>query len=257
MKKGRVLVVDDEPAVRSWLAALLTHEGYLVEEAADGAEGLEVLKRFLADVIVLDLIMPGMNGRQFLLELREDPKLAGTPVLVWTAVKGVHINLTTLGATEVLEKLPDPDEMLRKIALAAYRSEPRASTTVPPFVPAAVQPETDAPQEVVIVLDAVRDRWPRRIRELGAGGFNALPRIEPMPKVLRLARAVDAVAVLVERSAIIAEPSLSELFAGATAAPGTAQLEVREFDASQSGIEGDLLSFLHACMARRRLARAH
>jgi DNA-binding response OmpR family regulator len=252
MKEGRVLVVDDEPTVRSWLAALLVLEGYDVREAADGAEGLAVLRDFFADVIILDLIMPGMNGRQFLLELREDPKLVSIPVLVWTAVRGVHINLTSLGATEILEKLPDPEEMLRKVALAAYRSRGR-SPSQPPIVVEPRAPEPRAGSDVVIVLDAVRTRWARRVNELGAAGFNALARIEPLPKVLRLARALDAVAILVERSAMTAEPSLTELRGGA--APAT-RVSVREFDATIEGIDDELLAFLRQCAAARRTTRA-
>jgi DNA-binding response OmpR family regulator len=250
--KGRVLVVDDEPTVRSWLAALLAHEGYIVEEAADGAAALEALRSFAADVIILDLIMPGMNGRQFLLELREDPKLATTPVLVWTAVKGVHINLTTLGATEILEKEPDPDEILRKVALASYRAHgQRHSPTQPPVAKENYEPPSNASSEVVLVLDAVRSRWPRRVGELAAGGFTALPRIEPMPKALRLARALDAVAVLVERSAVAAEPTLAEL----TAEGADHGVAIREFDATTPGVDEELLAYLQGCVTRRRAAR--
>lgn len=266
--KGRVLVVDDEPSVRSWLAALLAHEGYIVEEAADGAAALDSLATFPADVIILDLIMPGMNGRQFLLEMREDPKLATIPVLVWTAVKGVHINLTTLGATEVLEKLPDPDEILRKVALASYNSHGhRSSPTQPPLTQEKYEPPSSANAEVVIVVDAVRSRWPRRVSELAAAGFTALPRIEPLAKVQRLARALDAVALLIEQSALVAEPSLRELLAGARDAtssaaidaPGDAPIDapiaIREFDATAPGIDEELLVFLQACSGKRRAVR--
>lgn len=250
--KRRVLVVDDEPTVRSWLAALLAHEGYIVEEAEDGAAALEALRTFQADVIILDLIMPGMNGREFLLELREDPQLANTPVLVWTAVKGVHINLATLGATEILEKEPDPDEILRKVALAVYRSHGRNhSPTQPPITQENYEPPSSASSEVVIVLDAMRSRWPRRVGELAASGFTALPRIEPMAKALRLARALDAVAVLIERSALAAEPTLAEL----SAASAEHGVPVHEFDATAPGVDEELLTFLQGCTARRRAAR--
>jgi DNA-binding response OmpR family regulator len=252
IREGRVLVVDDEPTVRSWLAALLVHEGYVVEEAADGAAALEALRTFHADVIILDLIMPGMNGRQFLFELRENPRLAMIPVLVWTAVKGVHINLTALGATEVLEKLPDPDEMLRKVALAAYRSHGHRHPTNPPHLAQEnSEAAVDQTAEVVVVLDAVRTRWPRRISELSASGFTALPRLEPAPRALRLARAVDAVAVLIERSAVEAEPTLADVRPGAAGAA----IEIRAFDATVPGIDGELLRFLESCATRRRASR--
>lgn len=249
MKEGRVLVVDDEPTVRSWLAALLADEGYVVEEASDGAMALSVLQTFRPEVILLDLIMPGMNGREFLLELREDARLARIPVVVCTAVKGVHINLTSLGASDVLEKPPDPDQLLRTIALAMYRSEQRRSPTLPPTdVAPARAPRPRA--EVVVVLDAVRSRWPRRVSELEAAGYRALPRLEPMPRALRLARAVEAVAILVEESALAAEPSLAELVAA-----GTGPMLVHTFDATAPHVDDELLRLLSAHAGARRAAR--
>lgn len=250
MKEGRVLVVDDEPTVRSWLSALLADEGYVVEEASDGAMALAVLRTFRPDVILLDLIMPGMNGRELLLELREDPRLARIPVVVCTAVKGVHINLTSLGATDVLEKPPDPDQLLRKIALAVYRAEQSRTPTQPPTnVAAEHAPRPRA--EIVVVLDAVRSRWPRRVTELEAAGYQALLRLEPMPRALRLAKAVEAVAILVEESALTAEPSLVELFSAETGA-----MLVHRFDATTPQIDDALLRLLRAHSAARRAARA-
>lgn len=255
--KGRVLVVDDEPTVRSWLAALLAHEGYIVEEAEDGSSALTALRSFSADVIVLDLIMPGMNGREFLLELREDPRLAQTPVVLWTAVKGVNLNLTSLGATEILEKGVDSDEILRKVALAAYRALPPSSPTIPP----SLQENYEAPahgSEVVIVVDAMRARWARRVSELTASGFTPLPRSEPPAKVMRLARALDAIAVLVEQSAIAAEPSWTDSLASASelsASSSSSEPAVRAFDATAPGIDEELLLFLQGCAMKRRAAR--
>jgi CheY-like chemotaxis protein len=254
MKERRVLVVDDEPTVRGWLAALLTHEGYSVEEAADGAAAQALLQRWRPDVIVLDLIMPGMNGRQFLLELREDPRFAAIPVLVWTAVKGVHINVTTLGATEVLEKLPDPDVMLRKIALASYRAGDQPHPLTHPTTDRDAHtpvPSTDS--RVVIILDAMRNRWPRRTSDLAARGYTVLSRVESLSNVVRLARAVDAIAVMVEHSAIAIEPSLAELFS--TSGDATAKLAtipVHAFDATSPDGEDQLVTFLQSCAAARR-----
>lgn len=254
--KGRVLVVDDEPTVRSWLAALLAHEGYIVEEAEDGTAAFAALASFPADVIILDLIMPGMNGREFLLELREDPKLATIPVLVWTAVKGVHINLTTLGATEVLEKLPDPDEILRKVALAFYNSHPqRLSPTLPPLPQEAYEAPPSGGDEVVIVIDPVRTRWPTQVAALAVAGFTALPRIEPLPKVQRLAKALGAVAILIERGAIAVEPTLAELLAGAVDEPTAAPIAIREFDGEAANVDEELVAFLLACAGKRAAAR--
>ena len=103
-KEGRVLVVDDEPMVRETLGQVLAEEGYVVDLAIDGESALERVNAARPDAILLDLMMPGMNGRQFLQALREVPEFAQVPVLIMTAVHGLNFNLTTLGASEVVEK---------------------------------------------------------------------------------------------------------------------------------------------------------
>ena len=67
---AKVLVVDDEPAIRLLLQAILAQEGHDVETAADGIEGLTALQNDLPDVVLLDLAMPNMDGWHFLEELR-------------------------------------------------------------------------------------------------------------------------------------------------------------------------------------------
>jgi DNA-binding response OmpR family regulator len=67
---ARVLIVDDEPSILEILAEILTTQGHTVATAATGREALEHLRTFPADVIILDLIMPGMSGNQMLAALR-------------------------------------------------------------------------------------------------------------------------------------------------------------------------------------------
>jgi len=67
---AKVLVVDDEPAIRLLLQAILAQEGHDVETAADGVEALTAVQRELPDVVLLDLAMPHMDGWHFLEELR-------------------------------------------------------------------------------------------------------------------------------------------------------------------------------------------
>src|SRR5438093_13537954 len=80
VKGGRILVVDDEPMVRDTLAQVLADEGYIVDIAVDGADALACVRAARPDAILLDLMMPGMNGRQFLQALRDDPTYASVPV---------------------------------------------------------------------------------------------------------------------------------------------------------------------------------
>src|ERR1041384_2946243 len=99
MKEGRVLVVDDEPLVRETLGQVLSDEGYVVDLAVDGETALERVRAARPDAILLDLMMPGMNGRQFLQALRDDKAYANVPVMIMTAVHGLEIS-ATLGARE-------------------------------------------------------------------------------------------------------------------------------------------------------------
>lgn len=85
--KGRsVLVVDDDNGFRQALAEGLAVAGYNVWTANDGVDAMAQLeKRGDPDAVILDLSMPGMNGWEFLEELREDPELCNVPVVVLTA----------------------------------------------------------------------------------------------------------------------------------------------------------------------------
>ena len=84
MTATRVLVVEDDPSVRGLLHTLLTAEGYDVATASDGLAGLVKATTTRPALILLDLMMPDLGGVRVLEELRSDPGLAGTPVLVVT-----------------------------------------------------------------------------------------------------------------------------------------------------------------------------
>src|SRR5688572_20292727 len=94
---GRILVVDDEPMVRDTLGQIFADEGYVVDTAVDGEDALACVKAARPDAILLDLMMPGMNGRQFLQALRSDPAYQEIPVLIMTAVHGLEVNLASIG----------------------------------------------------------------------------------------------------------------------------------------------------------------
>ncbi|MBI1774409.1 MAG: response regulator [Proteobacteria bacterium] len=80
-----VLIVDDRPENRDYLATLLSYRHYRVVEAGDGLEGLEVARRECPDLIISDILMPTMDGYDFVRALRADPSLAATPVIFSTA----------------------------------------------------------------------------------------------------------------------------------------------------------------------------
>ena len=91
--KKRILVVDDEPDFASIVQGNLEKEGFEVEVAYDGVEGLEKVKANPPDVIVLDVMMPEKDGYEMCKEVKADERFADIPVIMLTAV-GDHVTST-------------------------------------------------------------------------------------------------------------------------------------------------------------------
>jgi CheY-like chemotaxis protein len=86
--RKKILVVDDEPNVVAYLETLLQDNGYDTVSAGDGIEGMKKARSEKPDLITLDISMPAESGIRFYRELKEDPELAGIPVVIVTAVTG-------------------------------------------------------------------------------------------------------------------------------------------------------------------------
>jgi len=84
----KILIVDDEPDVVSYLEMLLQDNGYQTLTAANGNEALEIVRREKPDLVSLDISMPEASGTRFYKELKQDPELSSTPVIIVTAVTG-------------------------------------------------------------------------------------------------------------------------------------------------------------------------
>ena len=199
-KEGRVLVVDDEPMVRETLGQVLTDEGYVVDLAVDGETALDRVRAACPDAILLDLMMPGMNGRQFLQALRSEPQYAHVPVLLMTAVHGLEVNLQTLGASEVVEKPFNVDELLNKVALAVYRSrDAHKSISQPlPFVTVPKAPTPDDERGVVLIVEHDRGRLQQLDLLLSARGYTVVSMTRALVQLSRLARALRPRAILLD-----------------------------------------------------------
>jgi CheY-like chemotaxis protein len=191
MKGGKILVIDDEPMVREAVGRVLTSEGYAVAFARDGAEAIAHLESEPPDAILLDLMMPGMNGRQFLSAIRTDMNL-DLPVVVMTAVHGLGQRAISLGATDVVEKPFDVDELLNKVALAVFRARQRDPG--PDREPSHADAAED---QVVVVIDRDVGALDRIDVALTGAGFTVVSMPEIGDQLVRLLGALDACAVIV------------------------------------------------------------
>ncbi len=87
-----VLAVDDDPLIGQYLVDVLDGKGFTVSVARNGKEGLEVARRQKPDLILLDVMMPGLNGFQVCEQLRRDAALGTIPVVMLTAMENQRLN---------------------------------------------------------------------------------------------------------------------------------------------------------------------
>ena len=129
MNEPRILVVDDYSSVRTLLRVLLEAEGYRIMEASDGTEALEVAASIRPDLIILDLMMPELDGEHVIAQLHEDESLKDLPVLVLTAKQEALARVReVVGSENVFSKPFDPPELLTRIeALVGKASKPSKS----------------------------------------------------------------------------------------------------------------------------------
>jgi DNA-binding response OmpR family regulator len=120
--KPRVLLVDDEDAIRDGLAPFLSRSGFEVRTASDGVEALETLRAEAADIVVCDIMMPRMDGREVVRTLRADGDW--TPVILLTQVGASFERSAALeeGADDYLNKPFDPQELLARLRAVLRRS---------------------------------------------------------------------------------------------------------------------------------------
>jgi CheY-like chemotaxis protein len=116
MKIPRVLIVDDDPGVRTLLVALLAHRGYAHELAEDGDEAIARLRRSAPDAVLLDLMLPKMNGFEVLRFLRAERPQTLPRVIVLTAASNATLrDFDTHGIRALVRKPFDINELLEEI----------------------------------------------------------------------------------------------------------------------------------------------
>ena len=122
----RVMVIDDDPAVREILGLALSAEGYDVESAINGGEGLMALARRRADVVLVDLRMPEVDGAAFCRQYAEG-RDGGGPVILMTAIAGRATPSDLPGVFETLAKPFDLADVLDAVARATAAPDSRSN----------------------------------------------------------------------------------------------------------------------------------
>ena len=123
-KKPHILLVDDEQDITSNLSAYLNRSGFETSTAGDGEEALEQVKKHMPDLIVLDVLMPIMDGREMLRKLRQADDW--TPVILLTQVGEASERAMALeeGADDYLNKPFDPHELVARMRAVLRRARP-------------------------------------------------------------------------------------------------------------------------------------
>lgn len=129
-----ILVVDDHSANRTFLAALLSYAGHQVHQAADGSEALAAVRQARPDLVITDVLMPTMDGYEFVRQLRVDPEVARTPVVFCTATyleREAHALARDCGVEHVLLKPVSTSQILRTVGAVLDHTSPALADPQP------------------------------------------------------------------------------------------------------------------------------
>jgi len=125
MAEEAILVIEDDRDIRELIRYNLVREGYRVSEASDGPDGLAMARSAAFDLILLDLMLPGMSGLDICKSLKSDPKTAGVPVVMVTA-KGEESDIVIgleLGADDYIVKPFSPRLLIARVRAVLRRRQ--------------------------------------------------------------------------------------------------------------------------------------
>ena len=124
--RQKVLIIEDDTDIRELIKFNLEQDGYAVEEAATGAEGLDRIKRRQPDLVLLDLMLPGMPGLEICRVLRSAKETSTLPILIVTA-KGTEVDKVLgleMGADDYVVKPFSPRELIARVKAVLRRANP-------------------------------------------------------------------------------------------------------------------------------------
>ena len=150
---ARILAVDDRPINLQFLVSLLGYDGHSVLEASSGQEALDITRDQHPDLVIADIEMPTMDGYEFVTHMRNDPGIAGTPVIFYTAHAGeVSFVAQPRGVAQVLTKPAEPELILNTVSSAlgelSFTDRQRQS--------AAAGPGVESPRKIPDALIALQ-----------------------------------------------------------------------------------------------------
>lgn len=124
MSKKKIVVLEDEPDILEVLSYNLQREGFDVTASLDGARGLSLIEKIEPDLVLLDLMLPGMDGLEICRQLKNNSKLSHIPIVMVTA-KGEESDVVLglgIGADDYISKPFSPRELIARVKAAIRRS---------------------------------------------------------------------------------------------------------------------------------------
>ena len=141
-----VLVVEDEPDIRNLIVHHLTRDGFRCDTAGNGTEALTRLRKGLPDLVVLDLMLPGIDGLEVCRRVRADPTTAALPIIMLTA-KADEVDRVVgleLGADDYLAKPFSPKELVARVRAVLRRARPTETARPLAVGPVSLDPARHA-----------------------------------------------------------------------------------------------------------------
>ncbi|HWA26137.1 MAG TPA: response regulator [Lacunisphaera sp.] len=174
-KRPKILVIDDDKDIRVLITEILDQSGYEVFTAASGQQGLELAAQMVPNLIILDLMMPGMDGWTVLTKLQHKPALADTPVIILSGASGLEMAMS-LGAAAVLFKPVDAYQLTAEIATQL--------APLPPSYVLLVEDDADSRTLITRLLDT--EGWNSRSAINGNAALRILKQSAPAFIILDL-----------------------------------------------------------------------
>ncbi|MFZ5495019.1 MAG: response regulator [Verrucomicrobiota bacterium] len=174
-KRPKLLVVDDDKDIRTVITEILDQSGYEVFTAASGQQGLDLAAQIQPALIVLDLMMPGMDGWTVLTKLQHKPATADIPVIILSGASGLEMAMS-LGAAAVLFKPVDANQLTAEIAAQL--------APLPPSYILLVEDDADSRTLLTRLLDG--EGWNCRAAINGNAALRILKQASPAMIILDL-----------------------------------------------------------------------